>query len=344
MMLDVVSQNLHDIAVDRAIKYSIAEAELLRAIVEIDQHKIYEKFDETHLTPYCVKYLNLSEDVAAMFVRVARKSQQVPELELAVQEGLQISKARVIASVISSESQKDWIEKARTLSKEKLEREVAAIHPSAFKPEKSKPVGHDRVRIEFEVTYEEAELLKRARELMSQKRRVQTQIGETVVVALKAWVEREDPVRKAERAQARRARKETASFELRSNSQMTVAKSPSSQTAEFEPQWEQTAALQSQAKSQADSRDAGGPNNSSESSTTRRPRGGSTIPAHVLHQVHLRDRGACRKRLPGGAECGRTQWTETHHVIPRAQGGPDTLENLITLCGAHHRQLHQSSA
>lgn len=315
-MLDVVSQNLHDIAVDRATKYLIAEAELLRALVEIDRHKIYEKFDETHLTPYCVKYLNLSEDVAAMFVRVARKSQQVPELELAVHEGLQISKARVIASVISSENQEDWIEKARTLSKEKLEREVAAVNPSAFKPEKVKPTGPDRVRVEFEVTYEEAELLKRARELMSQKRRAQAQIGETVVVALKAWVEREDPVVKAERAQARKIRKEAASGESRLNPQTATS----------------------------DSREAGDSNHSSKSHAAHPPRGVSAIPAHILHELHLRDRGACRKRMPDGAECGRTQWTEIHHVIPRAHGGADALENLITLCGAHHRQLHQSSA
>jgi len=284
-MLDAISQNLHDVALDRAAKYLIAEAELLSAILEIDRHKVYERFGEPYLTPYCTKYLNLSEDVAAMFVRVARKSRQVPELELAVREGLQISKARVIASVINGENKQRWIEKAQTLSKEKLEREVAAANPSAVKPEKVRPTGPDRVRIEFEVSYEEAELLKRARELMSQKRRMQAQIGETVVVALKAWVEREDPILKAERAHVRKERK---------------PQSP--------------------------------------------PRGGSVVPARVVHQVYLRDRGSCRMRMPDGSTCGRKQWTEIHHVIPRSHGGADTLENLITLCGAHHRQMHRSSA
>lgn len=284
-MLDAISQNLHDAALDRAAKYLIAEAELLSAILEIDRHKVYEKFGEPYLTPYCTKYLNLSEDVAAMFVRVTRKSRQVPELELAVREGLQISKARVIASVINGENKQRWIEKAQTLSKEKLEREVAAANPSAVKPEKVRPTGPDRVRIEFEVSYEEAELLKRARELMSQKRRMQAQIGETVVVALKSWVEREDPVLKAERAHGRKGRK---------------PQSP--------------------------------------------PRGGSVVPARVLHQVHLRDRGSCRMLMLDGSTCGRKQWTEIHHVVPRAHGGADTLENLITLCGAHHRQMHRSSA
>lgn len=203
-MLDFNSKQIHEMAVEKASKYLVAEAELLKAIIEVDRHKLYEKFDEPFLTPYCIKYLNLSEDVAAMFVRVARKSLQVPELEQAVQAGLHMSKAKTIASVIDGKNKEQWIEKAQTLSKEKLEREVAAANPSAQKPEKAKPTGPNRIRIEFDVTYEEAEILKRARELMSQKKNKHAQIGETFVGALKDWVDREDPVRKAERAQNRK--------------------------------------------------------------------------------------------------------------------------------------------
>jgi len=294
-MLDLISQNLHDVAVSKAARYLVAESELLNAIIEIDRRKIYEKFDEPYLTPYCVKYLNLSEDVAAMFVRVARKSIQVPELELAVQDGLQISKAKTIASVLTNENKQQWIEKAQTLSKEKLEREVAAVNPSAMKPEKARPTGPDRIRVEFEVTYEEAEILRRARELMSQKQSKHAQIGETVVVALRDWVEREDPVRKAERSEERR----------------TQRQKPAQDGVE---------------------------------ASARRSRDRSAIPAKVLHQVHLRDRGGCRKRMPNGSSCGCRKWTEIHHIIPKAYGGTDAVENLITLCKAHHRQLHKSSA
>jgi len=29
-----------------------------------------------------------------------------------------------------------------------------------------------------------------------------------------------------------------------------------------------------------------------------------------------------------------------NHVIPRSQGGPHTENNLISICGSHHRLLH----
>lgn len=32
---------------------------------------------------------------------------------------------------------------------------------------------------------------------------------------------------------------------------------------------------------------------------------------------------------------------EVHHLIPRAAGGPDTMENLVTLCVRCHREAHR---
>ncbi len=244
-----------------------------------------------------------------MFVRVARKSIQVPELELAVQDGLQMSKAKTIASVIDSGNKVEWIEKAQSLSKEKLEREVAAANPSAPKPEKAKPTGPDRVRVEFEVTYEEAELLKRARELMSQKKSKHAQIGETFVYALKDWVDREDPIRKAERAKARQEKSAPQTYSSIDNINET-----GSAVSSIDP--------------------------TRINVSRHRSRDRSPIPAAILHQVYLRDRGACRKRMLDGSNCGCRRWVDVHHIKPKAQGGQDTIENLITLCRAHHRQLH----
>lgn len=104
---------IHKEAILRAQRYLVAEAELLEIIIEIDKERIYENFGLTHLTPYCVKHLGLSDDVAALFVRVARKSQIVPELKLAIDEGrLTVTKAKTIASVITAENQSVWINKS----------------------------------------------------------------------------------------------------------------------------------------------------------------------------------------------------------------------------------------
>ena len=33
-------------------------------------------------------------------------------------------------------------------------------------------------------------------------------------------------------------------------------------------------------------------------------------------------------------------YTEVHHIIPLADGGDDTIENVACLCPAHHREIH----
>jgi predicted HNH restriction endonuclease len=33
-------------------------------------------------------------------------------------------------------------------------------------------------------------------------------------------------------------------------------------------------------------------------------------------------------------------YTEVHHIVPLADGGDDTVENVACLCPAHHREVH----
>jgi hypothetical protein len=56
-----------------------------------------------------------------------------------------------------------------------------------------------------------------------------------------------------------------------------------------------------------------------------------TIPSHLRRAVAVRDRGC---RFPG---CDQPAMTcHPHHLIPRAQGGPTSLTNLLLLCTFHH--------
>ncbi|MGI9647717.1 MAG: HNH endonuclease, partial [Acidimicrobiia bacterium] len=61
------------------------------------------------------------------------------------------------------------------------------------------------------------------------------------------------------------------------------------------------------------------------------------IPAWLRRTMNERD-GGCR--FPG---CSRTRWTHGHHLVHWAQGGPTNLDNLITLCGFHHRLIHRQA-
>ena len=65
------------------------------------------------------------------------------------------------------------------------------------------------------------------------------------------------------------------------------------------------------------------------------------IPAATLHQVRLRDQDRCQFPKPGGGICAERRWLDHHHLIPVAQGGTHRLENIKTLCQAHHREVHR---
>ncbi len=50
----------------------------------------------------------------------------------------------------------------------------------------------------------------------------------------------------------------------------------------------------------------------------------------------LRDQGC---RFPG---CDRPpQWTDAHHLVPWANGGPTDLDNLVSICRWHHSAVHE---
>ena len=60
-----------------------------------------------------------------------------------------------------------------------------------------------------------------------------------------------------------------------------------------------------------------------------------SIPPHVSRLLRHRDRGC---RFPG---CGNARWLKAHHIWHWGQGGPTDIGNLVLLCHAHHRMLHE---
>src|SRR3954469_24602822 len=60
-----------------------------------------------------------------------------------------------------------------------------------------------------------------------------------------------------------------------------------------------------------------------------------TIPPALRRQVLRRDGGRCQ--VPG---CRHATFVDVHHLRRRSEGGANTIENLVTLCGAHHRASH----
>jgi len=59
------------------------------------------------------------------------------------------------------------------------------------------------------------------------------------------------------------------------------------------------------------------------------------VPPAIRRALRLRDRGC---RFPG---CTHTRHVDAHHVRHWADGGETKLSNLVELCSAHHRLLHE---
>lgn len=58
----------------------------------------------------------------------------------------------------------------------------------------------------------------------------------------------------------------------------------------------------------------------------------------MLTALWQRDRGCA---MPG---CDRQRFLYAHHVVAWAAGGHTDLDNLVLLCGDHHRRLHDGEA
>jgi len=60
------------------------------------------------------------------------------------------------------------------------------------------------------------------------------------------------------------------------------------------------------------------------------------IPGAMRRALQERDEGRCR--FPG---CENASWVDGHHIVHWARGGETKLDNLVLLCGRHHRLVHE---
>lgn len=205
---------LHEKAKQTAKHYLRLEKELLEIIIQIDKTKTFYKFGYNSLFTYVTEGLKLSPATAYSFIKVARKSHEIPELKKEVMDGkLSISKAQKMTQVLTQENHKKWFDFAEKTTHRKLEREVALASPKQSVIEKAcyvhptEPVGEKvqlkrqvpRVALQVGVSEELMLKIRQAQDIESQRQRKSLNLEDTLEAMVEVYLNQKDPVRKAKR-------------------------------------------------------------------------------------------------------------------------------------------------
>ncbi len=203
MTFNLKQQAIHERAIQICSQYFRAEADIITILIEAEREKVDRASGKNSLFQYSVDALRLTESVAYAFIAVARKSAQIPALLEAISANkITMSKASRMVSVLDEDNADDLITFASERTSRELDFEVARRNPRARQFDRAKPISGDLVEVMITMTVAEYEELNRSRALLAQKGRAGTLGGDIVQIA-KYFNDREDPVRKADRAAKR---------------------------------------------------------------------------------------------------------------------------------------------
>ncbi len=191
---------LHEKALALSKTYRESESALLDVLTSLLKNHGFFQLGYPNLFVYCTSALNLSEAQACYFSKVAKKSEEVPELKMAIEQGvISLSQARRVVPVITKETASAWIEKAAHLPQRELEREVCAVNPKAMPREKIKVVSADRSELKVGISKDLELKLKRVGEIVGPEKSLESTLTELTDFFLK----HKDPVQRAKRVTAK---------------------------------------------------------------------------------------------------------------------------------------------
>ena len=314
--------------VDASLRQALSACDRAREcavlwFAEVQRRALYRELGHASLQLYATQALGFSDNRYWQFKRLADDLERLPALHEAVATGeLGWTKAQQVARVATEETQAAWVERARTSSRRVLEAEVKAARrrPVVTGDAPQLALGSPAVKAAPQIDPPttitlRADGLQLARfEVLLEKARKMRVLPagadkiEVVLAALETMVS----------AGAGAAAQGPAV-------QVVVQQCPTCEAASVvTSRGERRLAPAQVAALACDAR-------------VRRKgeRNRATIPPSVRAAVLTRDRHRCI--TPG---CGSARFLEVHHLLPRALGGTNDVENLITLCSRCHQYAH----
>jgi hypothetical protein len=291
-------QKLHNDFKHVALQYRKAQAKLIEHTQLAEKHKLYLKMGFSHMYNYVTDGLGLSDATACNVINVSRVAVSVPELKDEIENGnIGLTKARKLCPVLKESAEKNdkeaingWIKLAKTVNTRTLERKVSEVSPAPKRRDDLRQIGKDTSRLTIDISDEDRETLERLVDIISNNK-ANKGFADSVMIAVKDYVQRNDPMERALRSKAKDENKsEILSVTENLTPSVTGKRKPLSQK--------------------------------------------------LKHEVILKYNGQCASKC-GGKRCNATRDLHIHHIEPVSEGGKDELDNLILLCGNHHRLIHE---
>ena len=215
---------LHERAKVLVEKYFEAEKELISLLQEIRRELIYQKLGYSSMHQYCTVALGLSDHQAYGFWAVARKCQEVPKLQEAIDAGaISVATATRLVPVIQESNSTQWLELAQAVPQKTLEREVAKANPKAAIREHIKPLSERLLEFKGAIDPETESLLLQCKELQAQKSQSAGSWNDVLKALALQYLKNNDPVEKAKRVETRKIRADQ--FPARKNQAPTAGTS-----------------------------------------------------------------------------------------------------------------------
>jgi 5-methylcytosine-specific restriction endonuclease McrA len=249
-------------------------------------------------------------------LRVAEALQSLPELASELRDGkLSFSHARELTRVATPETEKIWLESARGRTVREVEKLVSGRRPGSLPGSPTEPALEKHV-LRFEVS---GETLATFREAVAKLRREAGEhLDDDATLLLLARHVLGGPT-----------------DEGRASYQVAIDVCEDCQRARQHANGERIEVSTTvEAMANCDAQRI----SIAHVGAATDARASQDIAPAVRRSVLRRDQYRCR--VPG---CVHATFVDIHHILARADGGGHEPSNLVTLCGAHHRALHEGT-
>lgn len=173
--------------------------EAIAALQRVIKTGAHEALKYKNIFIYSRKALSLTREEAYMYKAVAERALELPALQKILREQkLSVNLAGRMMSTINKDNADALITFALTHTQEELNAEVARLNPKAKKRASVRYISGEEGRVAFDAKKVDIENARRGQALMA------TDMGEAYAKAMAFWLEHHDPVRRAQRAKAKK--------------------------------------------------------------------------------------------------------------------------------------------